>query len=193
MYSRLKTIKSEQEESTHCLVTYIASNRYLSAPHQVEMTAFMDRSTDEILQMDKLSPQEMLELSKLITRKSGHDKMFHDWELEADIKVKVLENKLMDTVIIMTTSGAIGTQSREIIQKQHKSLQQAKASRRQQQATRVQNWTERTDLCDKFRQELLSMRINALPKQGEPLKGQPKRSFWSRGMQNRYAVEELDQ
>ena len=163
------------------------------------MTEFMVRSTDEILQMDKLSPQEMLELSKLITRKSGHDKMFHDWELEADIKVKVLENNLMDMLIATTTSGATVTPSREILQKQHKYLQEAKASGRQKKATRVKNWTERTDLCDKFRQELLSMHINALPKQGDQptsvqtLQPKQKRSLWGRRTGNPYAVEELDQ
>jgi len=172
--------------------------KYLSAPHPVEMTEFEDLSTDEILQMDKLSPEEMLKLSEL-TRKSDHDKTFHAWELERDNKVKDLENELMDMLIAMTTSGATGTESRVIIQKKQRSVQKAKAYGKQQKVIRVQNWTERTDLCNKFRQELLSMRINALPKQGvpaasgEPLKARPKGRFWGMRSSNPFAVEEIDQ
>jgi len=160
------------------------------------MPAFEDRSTDEIVHMDKLSPEEMMELSKMITQSSIYDKQFYDFELEADERLNVLENSLMDMVIAMTISGATDTKSSDI-QKKQMAVQNEKAGGRQQKHTRARNWQERTDLCNKFRQEMLSMHINALPKQGgpsgEPSKAQPKKSFWGRGMKNRYAVEEIDQ
>ena len=180
-------------------MTYIASNRYLSAPHQVEMTAFMNRSTDEILQMDKLSPQEMQELSTLITATTVRDKGFYALELQNITKIKDLDNSFMKTVIEMMQSGSISAESRVALKKSHMEVRQAKGDARTISAMRERNRGEREDLCDKFRQELLSMRINALPRQGvpaasgEPLKTRPKGRFWGMRSSNPYAVEEIDQ
>jgi len=167
-------------------------------PHLPEMPVLMHLNVEKILQMDRLSPQQMMELSQRITTMSDHDKNSHVWEFINDNKVTDLENALMDSLIAMMSSGATGEESRKTLKKKQKLVQEAKAEAKQQKSTRVRNWTDRTDLCNKFRQELLSMHINALPKQGDQptsvqtLQPKQKRSLWGR-TGNPYAVEELDQ
>ena len=173
--------------------------KYLSAPHPPRMRIMTDRRTQEILQMDRLSHEEMQELSTLITATTVRDKGFYALELQNITKIKDLDNSFMKTVIEMMRSEAISAESREALKTSHMLVRQAKGDARTMSARREQNWGERTDLCDKFRQEFLSMRINALPKQGvpaasgEPLKARPKGRLWGMRSGNPYAVEEIDQ
>ena len=173
--------------------------KYLSAPHPPRMRIMTDRTTQEILQMDRLSHEEMQELSTLITATTVRDKGFYALELQNITKIKDLDNSFMNTVIDMMQSGSISAESRVALKKSHMEVRQAKGDARTMSAMRERNRGEREDLCDKFRQELLSMRINALPRQGvpaasgEPSNGRPKGRFWGMRSSNPYAVEEIDQ
>ena len=173
--------------------------KYLSAPHPPRMPKMTDRTTQEILQMDRLSHEEMQELSTIITQMTGRDKGWCAMELQDTTSIKDLDNTFMNTMMGMISSGTITAESRETLKTNHMLVRQAKGNARTMKERREKNWGERADLCDKFRQELLSMRLNALPKQGvpaassDPLKTRPKGRFWGMRSSNPYAVEEIDQ